>query len=182
MSWVFDVLHSSHLKYFNQAKKFGDKLIVSVTADKFVNKGPLRPINNIKERIEVLNNAKSIDKVIESNYPTAEKVISKIKPDFYCKGPDYLKKNFEDKNLFKEIKQVQKHGGRFVTVKHVTKSSSKIIKKLNLDLDNSEFSNFIKEIRSKYSIIDFQSLEKIKKVHVQILGEMIIDNLFCRSN
>ena len=66
--------------------------------------------------------------------------------------------------MFKEIKQVQKHGGRFVTVKHVTKSSSKIIKKLNLDLDNSEFSNFIKEIRSKYSIIDFQkSLEKIKK-------------------
>ena len=35
---VFDVLHSGHLKYFNQAKKFGNKLIVSVTADKFVNK------------------------------------------------------------------------------------------------------------------------------------------------
>ena len=96
-------MHSGHLKYFNQAKKFGNKLIVSVTADKFVNKGPLRPINKIKDRIEVLNNIKSIDKVIESNYPTAEYVISKIKPDFYCKGPDYLKKILKIKIYLKKL-------------------------------------------------------------------------------
>ena len=35
---VFDVIHSGHLKYFEQAKKYGDILVVSVTADKYVSK------------------------------------------------------------------------------------------------------------------------------------------------
>ena len=78
-------MHSGHLKYFNQAKKFGNKLIVSVTADKFVNKGPLRPINKIKDRIEVLNNIKSIDKAIESNYPQPNTSFQKLNQIFTVK-------------------------------------------------------------------------------------------------
>ena len=173
---VFDVIHSGHLKYFSQAKKYGDKLIVSVTVDQFVNKGPYRPINTIKDRVEFLRNIKSIDNVIISNFPTAEKIIEKIKPNFYCKGPDYINKTMKDKNLAREILKVKKYGGKFVVVNHKAKSSSKIIKKLNLDLDNSEFSQYLHKIRSKYSIADIEkSLKKIKKINVLVLGEMIID-------
>lgn len=68
---VFDVIHVGHINYFKEAKSKVDTLIVSVTADKFVNKGPGKPIFNLKKRIEVLNSIKYIDKVIESNHPTA---------------------------------------------------------------------------------------------------------------
>ena len=40
---VFDVLHAGHLAYFEEAKKYGDRLIVSITTDRHVNKGPGRP-------------------------------------------------------------------------------------------------------------------------------------------
>ena len=41
---VFDVVHYGHLKHFETAKKKVDKLVVSVTSDEFVNKGPDKPI------------------------------------------------------------------------------------------------------------------------------------------
>jgi len=46
---VFDLLHLGHINYFKSAKKLGDVLVVSVTNNKFVNKGPGRPAFNLKE-------------------------------------------------------------------------------------------------------------------------------------
>ena len=43
---VFDLLHIGHIKHFKEAKKNGEFLVVSITADKFVNKGSGRPIFN----------------------------------------------------------------------------------------------------------------------------------------
>ena len=90
---VFDVVHLGHILHFKQAKKFCDYLIVSVTADKYVNKGENRPMFSDKERVNFLKNIKSIDEVIISNYPTAIEVIKKIKPRFYFKDVEYRKKD-----------------------------------------------------------------------------------------
>ena len=103
---VFDVIHVGHINYFKEAKSKVDKLIVSVTSDEFVNKGPGKPIFNLKKRIEVLNSIKYIDKVIESDYPTAIQNIRKIRPDLYIKGKDY--KNLKgdiSKNIVLEKKK-----------------------------------------------------------------------------
>ena len=43
---VFDLVHPGHIQHFLAAKKQVDILVVSITADKFVNKGPGRPIFN----------------------------------------------------------------------------------------------------------------------------------------
>ena len=40
---VFDLLHVGHLKHFREARTFGDILVVTITPDEFVNKGPGRP-------------------------------------------------------------------------------------------------------------------------------------------
>ena len=53
---VFDLLHYGHMKYFEEAKKLGDILIVSITDNPYVNKGPNKPAFNSKIRAEVLNN------------------------------------------------------------------------------------------------------------------------------
>ena len=41
---VFDLLHIGHIRHFEEAKKFSDLLVVSITADKYVNKGPSKPV------------------------------------------------------------------------------------------------------------------------------------------
>ena len=150
---VFDILHAGHIKYFEQAKKYGDVLVVSVTSDRYVNKGSNRPIFILKNRISILKNIKIIDFVIESDFPTAEYIINKVKPNFYCKGPDYLNKLELDKNLKKEIIILNKNKGKFISVKHKKYSSSKIINDANLEQKNSKLNNYISMIKSKYDSI-----------------------------
>ncbi len=173
---VFDLLHVGHVKYFEQAKKFGDILVVSVTSDTFVNKGPLRPVYNIEQRIELIKKLKVVDFVVKSDFLTAKEIIEKIRPDIYCKGPDYKNKINKDINLKKEIKAIKRFNGKFVTVQHLTQSSSKFINQANLDLGQDKLSNFLSRIRNRYDYSDLiKELKKINKISSLVLGEMIID-------
>ena len=85
---TFDLLHIGHIKHFKQAKTFGDKLIVTVTSDKYVNKGPNRPAFGEKYRMESIAALETVDFVSLSDNPTAIQIIKSLKPDFYCKGSD----------------------------------------------------------------------------------------------
>ena len=134
---VFDVIHIGHIEHFRQAKSHCNKLIVSVTADKFVNKGPGRPAFNVKERVAFLKSIIYVDDVIISNHETAIQSIQKIKPNIYFKGLDYNKIDTRSKNnLGKEILELKKYGGKFLITNSKLRSSSKIL---------NENYNFIKK-------------------------------------
>ena len=149
---VFDIVHTGHLKYFKLAKQKGDILIVSVTSDQFVNKGPLRPINKLRDRVLFLKNLKDIDYVLESNSETSKKIIREIKPNFYCKGPDYKFKKSKDKNLKVEIDEVEKFRGKFIILDHVTKSSTKIISKNQIFQSHHQHLEYLEKIKKKNSL------------------------------
>ena len=51
---VFDLLHIGHIRYFEQAKKMGDILVVTITPDRYVNKGPHRPVFSEHLRAEAV--------------------------------------------------------------------------------------------------------------------------------
>ena len=91
----FDVLHAGHIHLFRESSKFGDLLLVAINSDKSVRnlKGKLRPINSIKDRIEVLQSINFIDFIISFNEETPEKLIRKFKPYCLVKGGDYQNKN-----------------------------------------------------------------------------------------
>ena len=146
---VFDVIHFGHILYFKEAKKKVQKLIVSVTADQYVNKGPEKPIFTLKKRMEVLRSIKYIDSVIESNYPTAVENIKKFKPNLYIKGKDYKKTaNDLSKNILLEKKEVEKYGGKLIFTESALYSSSSVINK-NFDYINSDARKFINSLNKK---------------------------------
>ena len=125
---VFDLLHPGHLMYFNSAKKFGDILIVSVTSDQFVNKGFNRPYFDLNTRINMISELSVVDFVCESNNSSAVEIIKKIKPNIYCKGPDY--KNFKNdysKNILAENKAIKKVKGKIKFTNERPYSSSKLL-------------------------------------------------------
>ena len=125
---VFDLIHIGHLKHFKSAKNFGDILIVSVTPDKFVQKGFNRPYFNASQRLESLSSIEDIDYVILNSTKNAVDIIKKIKPNFYCKGPDY--KNFKDditNEIKNELKAVKRCGGKLVFSEDPMYSSSTIL-------------------------------------------------------
>ena len=60
----FDPLHSGHLKYFNEAKKLGDMLIVGINSDQWLTRKKGRPFMPVWERYEVVNNLKMVDTTV----------------------------------------------------------------------------------------------------------------------
>lgn len=87
----FDILHSGHVMYLEQAKKLGDRLIVAVNDDASVKrlKGETRPLNNLKRRMAVLAGLRSVDWVIPFSDDTPQALIAKILPDVLVKGGDW---------------------------------------------------------------------------------------------
>ena len=155
---VFDLIHIGHIKYLKKAKELGNFLIVSVTSDKFVNKGPGRPAFNTEQRMQFLSELKFVDHVCESSDFTAVKVIEKIKPKFYCKGIDYpLDKLKNDINLNAEIKAVKKNKGEFVVIKEPKFSSSQLINQNLLQNLNNDCKRYIKSIKKIMNLIYFFS-------------------------
>jgi len=176
---VFDLLHIGHINYFHAAKKIGDVLVVSVTDDGHVNKGPGRPAFKIQNRINFLKEINCIDYICVSRFPTSEKIIKNLQPDFYCKGPDYLgaQKIKKDFNLKKEIQALKSIKGKFRIVNEEVFSSSKFINQNQLQNFNPECKKFIDLIRGELNSKQvLENVNKIKNKKVLIIGETIIDN------
>ena len=124
---VFDLFHQGHIEHLIEAKKQGNILIVTVTPDKYVNKGPGRPLFNVSNRLKHLASLEIVDYVSENQWSTAIETIKLIKPDIYVKGPDYKKNiNDETKNIVKERNIIKKIGGKIYYTKGETLSSSKL--------------------------------------------------------
>lgn len=87
----FDILHSGHIHYLNQAKSLGDRLIVAVNTDDSVKvlKGPTRPFNSLHERMSILSGLRAVDWVVPFSEKTPARLISEILPDILVKGGDY---------------------------------------------------------------------------------------------
>ena len=88
---VFDLLHLGHIKHFEEAKKYGDILVVTITPNKYVSKGPNRPVFNTNQRMEAIASLETVDYVSENKWRDAVETIKLLKPNVYCKGPDYKK-------------------------------------------------------------------------------------------
>lgn len=174
---VFDLLHVGHINYFQSAKKLGDILVVSVTEDKFVNKGPGRPAFTILNRVKFLKEINLIDYVCVSNDITSEKIIKNLKPDFYCKGIEYnVKKSYKDINLKKELKALKTIKGKYHTINEPSFSSSKYINENELQNISSDCKKFVNSLRNEFQQSEINNfLDNIKDKKILILGETIID-------
>ena len=181
---VFDLLHIGHLKHFKSAKEFGDILIVSVTPDKFVYKGVNRPYFNSNERVESLASIEVIDFVVLNMSADAIDIIKKIKPNYYCKGPDYknftdetsvLQKNNISTNIVKEKEVCKKIGCKIKFTYDKKFSSSKIINEVLSNFNDTEM-NFLRKIKKKYTFFDIKKiLDKLSDFNFLIVGDPIID-------
>lgn len=87
----FDLLHTGHVRYLEQARHLGDALVVALNSDSSVSalKGPDRPINSELDRAEVLAALRAVDAVVVFSEPRATDLIETIRPHIYAKGGDY---------------------------------------------------------------------------------------------
>jgi D-glycero-beta-D-manno-heptose 1-phosphate adenylyltransferase len=87
----FDILHSGHVQYLQQARSLGDFLVVGLNGDDSVSrlKGPGRPINPAEDRKLVLEALRSVDFVVVFNADTPLELIKSVRPSILVKGGDW---------------------------------------------------------------------------------------------
>ena len=87
----FDLLHIGHITVLEQARRFGDRLIVAINSDASVQglKGPTRPIVKETERARVLAALAAVDAVVVFGEETPLELIVAARPDVIVKGGDY---------------------------------------------------------------------------------------------
>ena len=87
----FDILHSGHVAYLNDAKAEGDLLFIVLNSDASVKrlKGQERPVNREQDRKYVLENLKAVDFVEIFDEDTPLELIQVVSPQILVKGGDW---------------------------------------------------------------------------------------------
>ncbi len=174
---VFDVVHPGHVRHLVYAKSKGDILLVSITSDKFINKGIYRP--HVPENIRALNIAafEMVDYVLIDNHETPIENIKRIKPNYFAKGFEYTSEKSQKAETIKEIDTLKSVGGKMIfTPGDVVYSSSNF---LNLTRPNIKYEKLIEIMRSNkitFSQIKY-IIKEFKKIKIHVVGDTIVDEL-----
>jgi rfaE bifunctional protein kinase chain/domain/rfaE bifunctional protein nucleotidyltransferase chain/domain len=180
---VFDLLHIGHIKYFQEAKSKGDILVVTITPDRYVNKGPGRPAFNEELRAEAIASIEVVDYVAINEWSTAVETIKLLKPKLFVKGPDY--KDYKEDvtgNIQLEENAVKSVGGKIVFTSDITFSSSSLINQ-RISRLTDEQQKILDKLNEKYSFKKITKyFDKLTKLKVLLVGEAIIDEyVFCNT-
>lgn len=127
----FDILHVGHLRHFEAARGLADVLVVTVTPDEFVSKGPGRPVFSGQQRAELLAGLVTIDLVALNRWPSAVETIRLVRPDIFIKGQEYETRAMQvNPNFIAEARAVEESGGRIVFTYEETSSSTAAVQRL----------------------------------------------------
>lgn len=179
---VFDLLHHGHLLHFQSAKKYGDILVVTVTPDKFVNKGPGRPRYKENQRAQMLAALELVDYVAINQYPKANEPILELRPDVYVKGPDYREKeNDATGGIFEEEASVCSVGGKLVFTNNETQSATELIN-IFFSLLNESQKKAVERVKEAMSLDEIlKNIDLLANLKVLVIGEPIVDTyIFCQ--
>lgn len=173
---VFDLLHPGHIRHLEAARREGDVLVVTITPDRFVNKGPGRPVFNERLRAESVAALEPVDHVALTESPTAVDAIRALRPAVYAKGSDYrdpaedLTGKIDDERL-----AVETVGGRVHFTDEITFSSSGLLN-VHFDVYPEEAQAFLREFRERYSAdAVIGALKRLRHMKVLLIGDAIID-------
>jgi rfaE bifunctional protein nucleotidyltransferase chain/domain len=173
---VFDLLHVGHIRHLREAKEQGDFLLVTLTEDRHVNKGPNRPAFTESLRAEALAALEYIDAVTVNRTANAVDAILAIRPNVYVKGPDY-KPGADDVTggIKLEEDAVRAGGGILYVTEDLTFSSSNLINKY-LPSYPSHVEQYLSAFRSHYSARDVIGvIDQLREMRVVVVGEAILD-------
>lgn len=179
---VFDVVHPGHIIHLEQAKTMADILVVSVTAAKYVRKGPGRPYFNDEMRMKFLEALECIDYVMLSEEYTVDDIVEAVEPDIYVKGEEYARPEDDITGKINEEKAlVEKHGGVIRYTTGQTYSSTKLINTVMAGLPE-EVIQYAGNFKQAYSVADIKMYaEKASTLKILVVGDVIIDKYtYCR--
>lgn len=179
---VFDLLHIGHIRYFEQARRMGDILIVTLTSDEHVDKGPHRPAFTEDLRLEAVASLKCVDYVALNKWSTAEETLRMLLPDVYVKGSEFKNLNDTTGKIAQEETVVQEIGAELAFTEDIVFSSSNLINKYLSNLPE-EMNKYLDLFRSRFSLDSvLEILDKMRSLNVLVIGDTILDEYqYCET-
>lgn len=173
---TFDLMHAGHIRHLQRAKQEGDVLVVTVTGDAYVNKGPGRPVFNEQLRAEYIAALACVDYVAINPAVTAIGALSKIQPNIYAKGSDYRSHGDDvTGNIALEQAAAEAHGGRVFYTDEITFSSSSLLNE-HFGVFPPETKEYLKAFRRSWSDKDLHRIiGSLSRLKVLVVGDAIID-------
>ncbi len=172
---VFDVVHPGHVRHLAYAKSQADILIVSITADKYIDKGAYRP--HIPERLRALNLAafEMVDYVLIDQNKKPLNLLNALKPSFFAKGFEYTSAGLPPATE-EESDVIRSYGGELIfTPGDIVYSSTKFI---NNSLPQVQMAKL--SLLMDTNNITFESLrtclDKFKNKTAHVIGDTIVDS------
>jgi len=119
------LLHHGHIRLIKRASRFG-KLIISLTVDKdLIKYKKIKPELNFKQRKEILQGIKYVNKVIPGRYILDQKFLNRNKIDILVQGSDYKKRIFKNKVItFPRTINISSNKIRKLATKNILKKKS----------------------------------------------------------
>lgn len=172
----FDLLHMGHVRHLQEARSHGTVLIVTITPDRFVNKGPNRPVFTETLRMEMLASLSFVDCVAINTGPSAEPAIEAIQPNVYVKGQDYADSAQDlTGKIVDERRLVERLGGTIAFTENITFSSTELINRFFNPFD-PRVRGFLDELRAEGGPDEIRDLiESVASMRVLVVGDTIID-------
>lgn len=171
----FDIVHPGHLRYLRFAREQGDVLIVSVTADDVVGKGPDRPYIGEELRLENLAAIEYVDYVCLAPHSWAGPVLEALRPDVYVKGKEYERSS--DPRFAKERDLVESWGGRvMLSSGEVVYSSTFILSQFRerFHLEEDRVRGFVRRHGLGRERLE-RALRRMAGHRVLVIGDPILD-------
>lgn len=173
---TFDLLHLGHVRHLEAARQLGDFLVVTVTPDEFVNKGPGRPVFNQELRAEMLAALELVDLVCVNDSPDAVSAITLLQPDIYAKGQDYQNPEGDvTGKILVERQAVEAAGGRIHFTDEITFSSTHLIND-HINVFEPHVRSHLGKLRRDSTLHEMlQLIEAVRDFRVLVIGDAIID-------
>ena len=173
---TFDLVHPGHIAHFEEAKALGDVLVVTITGEKFVNKGPGRPYFNDQLRSRWLAALQCVDYVVVIPYAAAVEAIHCVRPHFYCKGREYADPLSDlTGNITDDIEAVRAIGGEIRYLGSILFSSTKLLNQ-HFDPYPAEVKAFCQVVSRECTPTRFREIvDGFQKLRVLVIGDLIFD-------
>src|SRR6266478_3451155 len=173
---IFDLVLPGHIVHLEEAKALGEVLVVTITADKHVSKGPGRPYFNEQLRAKTLAALACVDYVVIVPFPGAVEAIKALQPHVYCKGKDYEKGDSASTLQLKaELEVVAEYGGKAAYAGAVSSSTTKLLNQ-NFDHLPGALKEFCLSLSSEFSQKSFREVvDSFSQLKVLVIGDTIFD-------
>lgn len=179
---AFDLLHIGHIRFLQQARQLGDCLIVTVTPDRYVDKGPGRPAFPEHLRLESVAALDCVNYAAINPWPTTEETLRRLLPQVYAKGKEFCDCEDLKETIDSEAAVCAEIGCELTFIEDIVFSSSNLINRY-LSTLSKDAQDFLRTFRLRYGVEDVVAhIDAFAQLKVLVVGDAVVDKyIYCSS-